>query len=435
MVPPSPALPAPRLLRTIVALGVALACPCEPSVARADNTLNSSEKADGSDKPLPAAAKNDFTIVPVAGGSTDVGVGGGFFSALTRNQAGRDPFIWNIETAWFLSFALRGGKSLVVPYNDGYVKLTVTRFLGTPMQFELRPSFTDEEALYYYGMGNASSAALPRGETDSYFRYGRVHPSLLANLTFRLLDHLAGEVGVRYTASWLHAATDSKLAADERGGSPEVQGLIGNTAGMQSVALFQYGIHVDTRDNETSPRSGTWDEAVIKLSPGGTSALPYRYGDAIVTLRAYVPILGHRVTLAARAVGDLLFGNAPFVELPRFEDTYALGGSNGVRGIPGQRYYGKVKVFGNLELRARLFDLRLLGKAMTMGGAVFVDGGRLWADLRPHPELDGARWGLKYGVGGGLRLSSGTAFVLRGDVAWSPDATPIGGYVAAGETF
>ncbi len=30
---------------------------------------------------------------------------------------------------------------------------------------------------------------------------------------------------------------------------------------------------------------------------------------------------------------------------------------------------------------------------------------------------------------------SGTAFVLRGDIAWSPDATPIGGYVAAGEIF
>jgi hypothetical protein len=432
MIPP--ASPAPPLLRAIFALGVALACACAPGFARADNTLNSNEKSEGSDEQQPSAPKTDFTIVPVAGGSTDVGVGGGFFSALTRNQAGRAPFIWNIESAWFISFALPGGKNLVVPYDDGYAKWTVTRFLGTPIQLELRPSFTDEEALYYYGIGNASTAAPPRGETDAYFRYGRVHPSLRANVTFRLMDHLAGEVGVRYTASWLRAAAGSKLAADERGGSPEVRRLIGNTSGMQSVALVQYGIHADTRDNETSPRSGTWDEAVIKLSPGGTSALPYRYGDATVTLRAYVP-LGHRVTLAARAVGDLLFGDAPFVELPRFEDTYALGGSNGVRGIPGQRYYGKVKVFGNLELRARLFDLRLLGKVMAMGGAVFVDGGRLWADLHPHPELDGSGWGLKYGVGGGLRLSSGTAFVLRGDVAWSPDATPIGGYVAAGEMF
>jgi hypothetical protein len=38
-------------------------------------------------------------------------------------------------------------------------------------------------------------------------------------------------------------------------------------------------------------------------------------------------------------------------------------------------------------------------------------------------------------VGGGLRLQSGDAFVLRGDVAWSPDARPIGAYFAVGHTF
>jgi hypothetical protein len=52
-----------------------------------------------------------------------------------------------------------------------------------------------------------------------------------------------------------------------------------------------------------------------------------------------------------------------------------------------------------------------------------------------HPELDGRGPGLKYGVGGGVRLTSGTAFVLRADLAWSPDATPIGAYVTAGEMF
>jgi hemolysin activation/secretion protein len=116
-------------------------------------------------------------------------------------------------------------------------------------------------------------------------------------------------------------------------------------------------------------------------------------------------------------------------------DTYALGGSNGVRGVPAQRYYGKVKVFGNVELRAKLFNIHLFGKALTIGAAGFCDGGRVWADTTPHPELDGKGLGLKYGVGGGLRLMSGTAFVLRADVAWSPDATPVGGYVVAGESF
>jgi hypothetical protein len=52
------------------------------------------------------------------------------------------------------------------------------------------------------------------------------------------------------------------------------------------------------------------------------------------------------VTLALRVVGDLLFADVPFYELSRAVDTYATGGSNGVRGVPAQRYYGKVKVFG-----------------------------------------------------------------------------------------
>jgi hypothetical protein len=65
----------------------------------------------------------------------------------------------------------------------------------------------------------------------------------------------------------------------------------------------------------------------------------------------------------------------------------------------------------------------------------FLDGGRVWADTRPAPELDGATAGLKYGVGGGLRVQKGETFVLRADLAWSPDARPIGAYLLAGQLF
>lgn len=152
-------------------------------------------------------------------------------------------------------------------------------------------------------------------------------------------------------------------------------------------------------------------------------------------LRGYVPLFSPRLTLAVRVVGDVFFGDTPLYELSRAVDTYAIGGSNGVRGVPAQRYYGKVKVFGNVELRAKLFDFKAFGKALTVAGALFFDGGRVWADTSPQPDLDGHGLGLKYGTGGGLRLKSGTAFVLRGDIAWSPDAMPIGGYLVAGETF
>ena len=59
----------------------------------------------------------------------------------------------------------------------------------------------------------------------------------------------------------------------------------------------------------------------------------------------------------------------------------------------------------------------------------------MWADTAPHPELDGTGLGVKYGVGVGVRVHSGKAFVVRGDVAWSPDARPLGGYFAVGQTF
>jgi hemolysin activation/secretion protein len=146
-----------------------------------------------------------------------------------------------------------------------------------------------------------------------------------------------------------------------------------------------------------------------------------------------------RVVLAGRLAGDVLYGDPPFYELARFEDTYAIGGLNGVRGVPAQRYYGKVKVLGNVELRTEIVTFRALGKPVTFGVTAFLDGGRVWADTTPRPDLDGGGSGgiagLKYGVGGGVRFQSGSAFVLRGDVAWSPDATPIGAYVAAGQMF
>ena len=76
--------------------------------------------------------------------------------------------------------------------------------------------------------------------------------------------------------------------------------------------------------------------------------------------------------------------------------------------------------------RVRLFDFHFVYKLWNLGFETFFDGGRVWSDFGSHPELDGTGIGLKYGAGGGLRPGSGTAFILRADVAWSPDATPIG---------
>lgn len=401
---------------------------------RTDDPKPSITEPPDASHPDEAGAHNEFNLVPVAGGSTDLGFGGGYFAGLARVKEGVVPFLWNIDSSGLITFKFSKRSGFTSPYQDLYLRLTIPRLFGGPLRLQIRPSYT-WESIDYFGMGNASSRThADDNPNPDYSKYVRGHPQFDVDVRARIVDHFAGRVGFRYIYNAIRVPEDSQLAEDQRNGSAEVKHLIGETA-PHSVLLFKYGLQFDTRDNETSTHSGTFDTVDLKLSPGGASPFPYRYGEATVNLRVFVPIASPRVTLSARAVGDWMFGNVPFYELARFDDTYALGGSLGVRGVPAQRYYGKRKLLGNVELRLEVATFRALGKWLTLGLTPFFDVGRLWADNEAQPELDGHGLGLKYGYGGGLRLKSGSSFVLRLDVAGSPDARPISGYFSAGQMF
>lgn len=404
--------------------------------AQAQNPLNSK---DTTALQAPSGRKRDephttVNVVPVVGGTTDIGFGGGAFLGVARIEKGYQPYRWNLEAAGMITFRPGDHGAVETPFQDFYAKLTVPRFLDAPVRLELRPSFTWEQLLGYYGVGNASSADVPPGAPADYFRYQRIHPQFEAAIRWRIVDHVAGRIGARYTQNWIEVAPGSKLELDGRSGDPTLERLVGKTQD-HGLALFSYGSQWDDRDSETSAHSGQFHELDLRVSPGGTDAFPYRYGQVNLTMRAFIPLARPALTLALRGVGDVLVGDPPFYELSRFANTYALGGPNGVRGIPAQRYHGKVKAFGNVELRAEIVHFEALGKPLLLGAVAFFDAGRVWADTRPTPELDGTGLGLHVGTGGGLRLQSGEAFVLRLDVAWSPDANPIGGYFGVGQMF
>ena len=417
---------------------------CWSASALATDPLNSSNRLE--QKPITpitavgdaqhedVVAHNEFNLVPVLGGSTDLGLGGGYFAGLARVREGVVPFLWNIDSSGLITFKYSARTGFTSPYQDLYVRLTIPRLFGGPLRLEVRPSYTWEN-IDYFGMGNASSRQnADDNPNPDYSKYQRGHPQLDVDVRVRIVDHFAGRVGFRYIYNSIHVPADSQLAEDQRSGSPEVKHLIGETE-SHSVALFKYGLQFDTRDNETTTHRGSFDTLDLKLSPGGTPGFPYRYGELTLNLRGFVPLGTPRITLGARAVGDWMFGNVPFYELARFDDTYALGGTLGVRGVPAQRYYGKRKVLGNLELRLELATFRALGKWLTLAVAPFFDAGRVWADDQAQPELDGQGLGLKYGYGGGVRVQSGSAFVIRLDVAGSPDARPVSGYFSAGQMF
>jgi hypothetical protein len=399
-----------------------------------------------SDETAEEKRDTDVTVIPYGGADTDVGVGVGVIGSVARKTPDHEPYLWRVESVSLVTFknVKRTAEDptesqLEFPYIDSYLLLSLPHAVKKRLGLEFRFSYTREQALKYYGLGNASEVPEGLELGDPRFEYEREHPSFRLRSESRFFGGALLIVGFAYTHNWLTIPPDTLLAEDRASGSAEVKQAL-EPAGEHGVAEFTYGLGWDDRDNRVSATSGHFHTASIVLAPGGVPAVPQMWARLDGTLRFYVPLVPKRLTLAVRGVGDLLLGDPPFYELPRTDESNAIGGAKGVRGIPAQRYYGKVKLFSNLELRSRLFDFSLFGQKNAMGVVAFADTGRLWSDLPADPELDGELgwddgFGLKYGLGGGLRLYGGTSFVVRADVAWSPDARPVGAYLGAGEAF
>ena len=411
----------------VLAIALAAALPCRADEPRPD----AAESGTRAEK-----RKTELTIVPFVGGNSDMGFGGGYIASLARVDPELEPYLYRIETAGSITVGKDEAGGWRVPYTDVYLLFSFPNLIEDHLGLDLRVSYTLEGNLKYYGLGNASSIDPGLDPSDAFFEHARTHPTLRATLEYRVKP-FAFSLGGSYTQNWFEVPEGTRLANDIASPDARVRDLVGGaeTHGAPKVAL---GVAWDTRDDETSPVRGVYITEQLEVTPGTIGdAVDYRFARLDTAVHVFVPLIprDRRLVLAARVANDLLFGDPPFFELPRYEDTFAIGGAKGVRGVPGQRYYGKVKVLSNLELRSELFSAKILGDERRFGIVGFADVGRLWADYRRDPELDGTGLGLKYGLGGGLRVASGEAFVLRLDVAWSPDANPIGGYLLAGHIF
>jgi hypothetical protein len=389
--------------------------------------------ATGAVTSLPKAARREFNFFPIVGGDSDVGFGGGQVSDWAELGANGEGYAWKVEDAAFVTFKFRDGTP-IVPYLDLYLLWTVPHFgPAGRCRLAVRPSFTDERNLGYYGIGNAAPypASLPMHALE----YRRIHPTLAGTFRIEAFDGFFINAGNSLTVSWLDVADDSLLSRDVKQGSPEVRRLLGKVE-SSAVELLELAVEYDTRDNELVTHRGQYHTLLARFSPAFASFMPYHYAQLNSTFRGYFTPFVPWLSISVRLVWDAQLGNPPFYELARFDDTPAIGGGKAIRGVPAQRYHGKVKLFGNLEVRSEPWSFRITGKPLSLGLAAFFDGGRTWTELsQAHPELDGTGLGLKYGIGMGLRLQEGRTFVVRADVAWSPDARPIGVYFDAGELF
>jgi outer membrane protein assembly factor BamA len=379
------------------------------------------------------ATPTELTAVPIVDGNSDIGFGGGYIVSYARLPAGYDPYEWRLESAGFVTFKPAQGGGARVPLFDDYVWLHFPHVLKNKLEFRLRGSYTRETNLKFAGLGNASRLLPGLSSSASYYEHTRDHPAARWTALYHVTDALDLGWGAAFTYNWITVPTDTLLAETMRSGTPLERALLG-TADDHGSAQFSFGAAFDTRDSYVNTWRGAYFMVRADLAPGGVPSMPYDFARVTSAGSLFVPLVPTRLLFAAHAAADLLFGDVPFYELPRYDDIY-FGGPWGIRGVPGQRYWGKVKVLSNLELRSELLSFRFWNKRNVLGVTAFFDSGRIWTDFASHPELDGRALGLKLGTGAGLRLVAGSSFVLRLDVAYSPDAHPYGIYLTSGQTF
>lgn len=389
--------------------------------------------------PVDAGSKYEWAIFPVLAGNTDIGFEFGAFAVVTKlaPKGTNIPWEWSLSGQVAMSVNGKPGGGVELPVHDDYLKLD-WRSLDGKWRANGDFWFWHAANAGFYGVGNLS---LPTGDpratsvrTTQYVRSEVVLAASVAWQPLRILRFRGGLMG-RRLAPQAYEGSTLDLARNEE---PLVLGL--NT---HYSIIGKVGVELDTRDNEIAPNRGVYVAASMRGSVGQLTGNDLTFGGTSLHARGYFDVWPGRIVLAARVLIDTVFGRPPMQEFSRsggFDAIWMLGGSDGVRGLPEGRLQGRLKLSANTEARIYLFNFELFDTQFAIGMVAFVDGGRVWSDWSPRPDLDGTDVGLHMAYGGGLRLRIGDTILIRFDFAWAPAPStkpdePFGFYADLGHVF
>jgi hypothetical protein len=435
---PTASLPAPQLPPIVAPSALFSAPPSASGSAPADTPTDGEHPIDY-DTP-----RYEPAGFPIVGGTSDIGVMGGGVFTLTRFDGGIRPYKWNMDLVASAS-EKQGPTGTEIAQQSYLWQWDVPGLYGGKLR--LNPAVSYERTINqgYYGIGNATPvfpADVPAGSLGRYNEFIAQEARVREFTRIKITGPY--DLMVATTYRWVSPETyaGSRLEQDavarDASGAPIVRGL-----DAMSLAQLAVGVVYDTRDNEFFPHRGMYHQAGIKAVQGMPLKDDVRYVEAGAILAGFVP-LANRVVVAARLLLDAQAGNVPFYDLSRagpFLSYDAIGGAQGVRGVPVGRYAGLAKAIGNVEVRSILASFRALDQSLRVGGDAFFDAGRAFSDYTFDALADGRGLGLKYGAGGGAFLMWGEAAIFRVDVAYSPEAVaenpnlPVGIYVQDGMMF
>ncbi len=430
---------------------LATAARAEESEPSPPGVVDAKEEIEG-----PNPNRVEFGLLPAINFNSDLGVGVGAVVTVARFSEGLNPFDWRLSLLVFLSLRDQG-DGIEVSQQSHSIRLDKPGLFSGALRLEMGLGYFEQGNNGYFGLGSRAPGAPNAAEAEAT-QVRRVFPEASMNARIRLwskpvpvgkrrLELLLG-TRLRYTS--FETFDGSRFALDE------AQAREGGTIsdlfrGFDDHFLWTVvaGILFDTRDREFDSRQGGFHELSLRFSPGVDQSLEY-LGASLIT-RWFTTFARGRVTFASRTVVDALFGDVPIYELSSFGGQTAVqgpGGGSSLRGVPLQRFYGKLKLIQTLELRGRIARFTLGSQRFVLGGLIFADAGRVWGDYRNRTievlqpdgslqfrSLDGGLGDFEVGVGAGLRLKWGETFVIRVDFGYTPTLDATGVYIDIGDTF
>ena len=417
------------------------------SVEAADKKSTPKSKKKKSKGPNPN--RTEFSALPVLNYTSDRGFGFGAYSVIARFKEKFDPYLWRIYFRFSATVKSDENGETIFPYHEDFVRLDLPGLVGGKLRVNARAGFFRFLTTGYYGFGNASE--LDKSLPKKHYQFDRVYPEAMLIMRYRLRNFGKAKLNVFFSGSFLYNLTNifqnSKLAGDlkksKRGESEEGLFLAKMLRGLRphGQMALHFGIAYDSRDSEFAPSRGMFHE--ISVRGGSAFASPLTYAGINTKARFFFSIWKEYLVFAARIIADVLLGNPPFYEQYRFGGLFpdeGPGGGLSVRGTLPQRYYGKIKLIGNVELRSKLITIRLLNQVFNLGLVLFADTGRVWADYAYSSKklqelIDGTGHGMKLGFGIGGRLQWGATVVMRVDAAYSPTDQNTGFFFLLGHLF
>ncbi len=385
----------------------------------------------------PVKKGTEVHLLPAVNYDTDLGLGLGAMTSIAGVDPQWRPFLWRLSILGYATVKLDPdtGRPQIIQ-QDHFVRLEMPKIQGGRWRLTTELRMRRQTNTGYYGLGR--DAATFRPEDAGRETYVWLFPYLDGVMERRLTTWHGTEVrafgGARLGYSSTTIAPDSLLARDlARDPSDPRRALLAGTD-PHFDAVARLGLVTDARDDEIVPTCGHLASVGARLGAGSREDL--LWAEVQADLRGYLALPGVPITLAARAAGSLTLGRPPLYELARIgglRPYEATGGAMGVRGVRLRRYHGLGNLLGNLEVRAHLVTVHLLGSRLDLRGLLFTDGLVTWAD--PIRRRIDAPPNTALGVGGGLRLLMGTTFVVRADLGVSPTEGTSGFYLDVGHIF